>query len=57
MFVASTLNSGMLHNSVYGEDSNSINDFLSLFWNDFVISEQRANYNDVNRHINVCLSP
>lgn len=51
------LSSGMLHSSMYGDDSKSINDFYSLFCNDFVINEQRANFYDVNRHINVCLNP
>lgn len=44
-------------NFTYPEESSSyINDFHSLVWDDFIINEQRAGYNYVNRDINVCLS-
>jgi len=39
-----------------GESSSYINDFHSLVWDDFINSEQRANYNYIDRHMNVCLS-
>lgn len=57
IFTRSLLHPLKVQDSLRHEEDNSyINDFHNVFWNDFVISEQRANYNDVNRHIKVCLS-